>query len=244
VSDRLTLATSTGLAFVSLAFHVGTGVIAILAGFLALAVRKGGGWHRRSGRVFVYAMIATGIVAAGIAVVEGSSTVTGGLLVAYFVFTAYTAVKPLSRVGRRVDIALMVLALTIAAVGYSFAITALGRPGRQINGVPAGMMFFMNTVVLLAAIGDARMIRAGGVTGTRRLARHLWRMSFGLFIASGSFFIGQMKFIPQPIRIVPLLIAVGVSPLGVLLYWMWRVRLKQNLRGMITANPIEARRTA
>jgi len=160
------------------------------------------------------------------------------------VFTAYTAVKPLSRVGRRVDIALMVLALTIAAVGYSFAITALGRPGRQINGVPAGMMFFMNTVVLLAAIGDARMIRAGGVTGTRRLARHLWRMSFGLFIASGSFFIGQIKFIPQPIRIVPLLIAVGVSPLGVLLYWMWRVRLKQNLRGMITANPIEARRTA
>jgi uncharacterized membrane protein len=244
VSDRLTLATSTGLAFASLAFHVGTGVIAIVAGFLAVAVRKGGQWHRRSGRVFVYAMIATGLVAAGIAVFEGSSTVTGGLLVAYFVFTAYTAVKPLAGGGRGVDIALMVLAFTTAAVGYSFAITALGRPGRQINGVPAGMMFFMNTIVLLAAIGDVRMIRAGGFHGTRRLARHLWRMSFGLFIASGSFFIGQMKFIPQPIRIVPLLIVIGVSPLGVLLYWMWRVRLKQNLRGMITGNAIEARRTA
>ena len=244
MSDRLTLATSTGLAFVSLAFHVGTGVIAIVAGFVALAARKGGAWHRSSGRVFVYAMIATGIVAAGIAVFEGSSTVTGGLLVAYFVFTAYTAVKPLSSVGRQVDVALVVLAFTVAAVGYSFAITALGRPGRQINGVPAGMMFFMNTIVLLAAIGDVRMIRAGGVQGTRRLARHLWRMSFGLFIASGSFFIGQMKFIPQPIRIVPLLVVLGISPLGVLLYWMWRVRLKRNLRGMITGNPIEARRPA
>jgi hypothetical protein len=189
-------------------------------------------------------MIATGITAAGIAVFEGKSTVTGGVLIVYFVFTAYTAVKPVAGVGRRVDIALMVLALTIAAVGYSFAFTALGRPGHQIDGVPAGMMFFMNTIVLLAVIGDARMIRAGGVQGTRRLARHLWRMSFALFVASGSFFIGQMKFIPESIRIVPLIIFLGVSPLVLLLYWMWRVRLKRNLRGMITASPIAARRPA
>ena len=65
-------------------------------------------------------------------------------------------------------------------------------------------------------------------------------MSFGLFIASGSFFLGQMKFIPEPIRILPLIIVLAVSPLVVLLYWMWRVRLKQNLRGMMTAKPIEA----
>lgn len=99
----------------------------------------------------------------------------------------------------------------------------------------------MSTVVLLAAIGDARMIRAGGIQGTRRLARHLWRMSFGLFIASGSFLLGQMKFIPERIRIVPLIVVLAVSPLVMLLYWMWRVRLKQNLRGLMTAKPIEAR---
>jgi membrane protein DedA with SNARE-associated domain len=69
-------------------------------------------------------------------------------------------------------------------------------------------------------------------------------MSFGLFIASGSFFLGQMKFIPEPIRIVPLIVILAVSPLVILLYWMWRVRLKQNLRGMMPATPIEVRRTA
>ena len=69
-------------------------------------------------------------------------------------------------------------------------------------------------------------------------------MCFGLFIASGSFLIGQMKFIPEPIRIVPLIVVLAISPLVMLLYWMWRVRLKQNLRGMMTANPIEARRPA
>lgn len=99
------------------------------------------------------------------------------------------------------------------------------------------MMFFMATIVLLAAIGDVRMIRAGCLHGTRRLARHLWRMSFGLFIASGSFFLGQMKFIPEPIRNVPLIVLVAVSPLVMLLYWMWRVRLTQNLRGLMTASP-------
>jgi hypothetical protein len=56
--------------------------------------------------------------------------------------------------------------------------------------------------------------------------------------------LGQMKFIPERIRIVPLIVVLAVSPLVMLLYWMWRVRLKQNLRGMMTAKPIEVRRPA
>jgi uncharacterized membrane protein len=233
VSDRVTLATSTGLPFLALAFHVATGLTALVAGFMALAVRKGGKWHRRSGMVFVCAMIAMGITAVGISLYEGKEGFTGGALTAYLVFTAWTTVKPLPGAGRRVDIALMVLAFAFAAAGFAHAFKALGRPGNQIEGVPAGMMVFMATIVLLAAIGDARMIRAGGIRGPRRLARHLWRMSFGLFIASGSFFLGQMKFIPEPIRIVPLIVVLAVSPLMMLLYWMWRVRLKQNLRGVM-----------
>ena len=101
------------------------------------------------------------------------------------------------------------------------------------------MMFFLATINLLAAVGDGRMIRAGGIRESRRLARHLWRMSFALFIASGSFFLGQMRFIPEPIRIVPLIVALAVSPLVMLVYWMWRVRLRQDLRGLMTAKAIE-----
>ena len=244
MDDRLTLATSSGLPFLALAFHAGMGLIALVAGFIAIAAGKGGRWHRRSGLVFVYTMVATGITAVGIAAFEGKPNFLGGALLAYFVLTAYTAVKPLAGVGRPVDIALMVMAAVFAAGEYRRAFSALDRPGNQIDGVPAGMMFFMATVILLAAIGDVRMIRAGGLQGPRRLARHLWRMTFGLFIASGSFFIGQMKFIPEPIRNVPVLLALGISPLVILLYWMWRVRLKKNLRGMMTATPIEARRPA
>ena len=244
MSERLTLATATGLPFLTLAFHVGTGLIAIAAGFTALAVRKGSRWHRRSGAIFVWAMLATGIAVTGISLYEGKPDPTGGAFIVYLVLTAYTTVKPLPRITRRVEVALTGLAFAIAAVGFWFGFTALGRPGNQIDGVPAGMMFFLATVILLAAIGDVRMYRAGGIQGTRRVARHLWRMSFGLFIASGSFFLGQMKFIPEPIRIVPLIFVVALSPLLLLLYWMWRVRFRHNLRGMMTAKPVEARQPA
>lgn len=236
MSDRLTLATSSGLPLLSLVFHVGTGVVALVAAFIALGVRKGGTWHRRGGLVFVYAMSATGITAAGISVYQGKG-IGGGVLILYLMLTAWTAVRPLPAAGRRMDTALMVLAFAFAAREFSRAFTALGRPGNQIEGVPAGMMFFMATIILLAAIGDLRMIRAGGIKGARRVARHLWRMCFGLFIATGSFSaqLVQMEFVRRGTPILPLILALGVSPLGVLLYWMWRVRLKQNLRGMTTA---------
>ena len=240
MSDRLTLATSTGLPYLALAFHVLTGLIALAAGFLAVSLRKGGNGHRRSGLVFVYAMLATGITATGISIYQGEAANTGGALIVYLIVTGWTAVKPVAGAGRLLQTGLMVLAFAIAAVGFAGGFTALGKPGTQLGGVPAGMMFFMATITLLAAVGDARLLRAGGITGSRRVARHLWRMTFGLFIASGSFFLGQMRFIPEPIRIVPVIVVLALSPLGILLYWMWRVRLKQNLRGLMMARPVEA----
>jgi hypothetical protein len=126
----------------------------------------------------------------------------------------------------------MVVAFSVAAFELTVGLIALGMPRGMINGIPAGMIFFLCSIALLAAIGDWRMIRAGGIEGTRRLARHLWRMCFALFIASGSFFFGQTKFVPEPLRIRPLLSALGVAPLFVLIYWMWRVRLRHSLRGV------------
>ena len=48
-------------------------------------------------------------------------------------------------------------------------------------------------------------------------------MCFSLFIASGSFFLGQAKVIPKPIRILPLLAISALLPLVLLLYWLARV---------------------
>jgi uncharacterized membrane protein len=47
-----------------LAIHIATGGLALVLGALALAVKKGGWLHRRSGVLFVYAMLAMALSAA------------------------------------------------------------------------------------------------------------------------------------------------------------------------------------
>lgn len=138
------------------------------------------------------------------------------------------------------NVALMLLAWLFAIGGFAEAFETLGLPGRHRDGVPAGMQFFLATVIACAAIGDVRMIHAGGLAGTRRLARHLWRMSFGLFIATGSFMaqLVRMTFMPDWMRSVPVILVFAAGPLVLLVYWMWRVRLRQNLRGLITTSPV------
>jgi len=93
---------------------------------------------------------------------------------------------------------------------------------------------FAGTIMLLAASGDLRALRAGGLRGPRRLARHLWRMCFGLFVATGWFFLGQMNFIPEPVRNVPLLLALAFAPIPFLIYWLWRVHSRMS--GMVPGN--------
>ena len=248
MNDRLTLATSTGLPFLALAFHVTAGTVGLIAGSIAIAAHKGGTWHRRSGQLFVIAMVAMGLSAVGIALYEHKQSVAGGALAAYLVFTGWTTVRqiPATVRARGLDIALMLLAFLFATAGFARGFEALGTPRHQIDGVPAGMQFFMSTIILLAAIGDLRMIRGGALRGARRLARHLWRLCFGLFIATGSFVaqLVQMRFMPAWTRSLPVILLLAAGPLAVLIYWMWRLRIKQNLRGLVLRSVIGARESA
>ena len=226
--DRVTLATSSGAVWLALTVHFVAGLASIGAGAIALAVTKGGRLHRQSGLVFSWAMVVLGLTAVGIGAYEDRpGQVIGGLLAAYLVFTAMTTVKPLPWAGRRVAIALMVMAFAVALAMLYGAATEWLDPTVEVVGRPRVVPPLIGgTVLLLAAIGDLRLIRAGGVRGPQRLARHLWRMCFGLFIATGSFFLGQMQFIPEPVRLLPLLLVLAFAPLPLLVYWMWRVRVR------------------
>ncbi len=62
-------------------------------------------------------------------------------------------------------------------------IRVLSSGTRSQGGVPVGMFFFLGSICLLAAAGDIRKLVSGGLFGAKRVARHLWRMCFGLFIA-------------------------------------------------------------
>lgn len=233
--DRVTFATSAGIVWLALLAHFAAGLVAIVAGAVALATAKGGRLHKRSGLVFTLAMVALGLSAAGIGAYERiPSQVFAGLLATYLVFTGMTTVKPLPGIGQRFDVALMVLAFAYAAVSLYGGVTEWLDPTIEVVGRPRVVPpLVIGTVILFAAVGDLRAIRAGGLRGSRRLARHLWRMCFGLFIATGSFFLGQMKFIPEPVRIVPVLLVLAFAPILFLVYWMWRVRVRGRLSGVI-----------
>jgi hypothetical protein len=206
--------------------HIVGGSLAIVAGFISVFALKGAKLHRKSGMVFVYSMLVLSITGAVIAVMKHqTANIIGGSLAFYMVTTALLTVRLRDRGSRWIDAGALVIGAAVGAFAMKSGFDALNTPTGSLNGVPAGMMFFFAAVVLLAVVGDLRVLFVGRLQGAQRIARHLWRMCFSLFIASGSFFLGQAKVIPKPIRILPLLAIPALLPLALLLYWLARVLL-------------------
>ena len=165
-----------------LPIHIAAGGLALVLGAVALLVKKGGTIHRRSGLLFVYAMLVMAISAAIL------GNVGGGLMTAYFVVTALTTVRPVSPWTRGINVAAFMVVVGLVILDILGGVKAFNSPKGVLDGVPFPMFFFLATIMTLAAIGDVRIMRFGMLPGGPRLARHLWRMCFALFIAAGSFF--------------------------------------------------------
>ena len=217
-----------------LVLHIGAGSTALVSGFLALYSPKGATLHRRAGIVFVVSMLA--MAAAGFwltlalppwIVVNGSAATIS----ATFVATALTAVRPPATWTRWTERIASPVLLAVAAVNLAFGFEAAASGGRR-NGIPAFPYFLFGVAALFAVIGDVRVMLRGPLTGPARIARHLWRMTFALWVASLSFFIGQAKVFPKPVRIMPVLATPVLLVLVTMLYWLWRIRVRRSLRGV------------
>ncbi|HVR29209.1 MAG TPA: DUF2306 domain-containing protein, partial [Thermoanaerobaculia bacterium] len=217
----------------TLVVHIAAGGLALVSGFVALSAAKGAGLHRNSGVVFVCAMVVMGLSGAVIAAVTGvPGSVTGGLLAAYLVVTALTTVRPPAAGSRGLGLGAMVVAFGVGLANVAMGLETLAGGAFVRDGVPVPMFFIMGGVALFAGVGDLRILRSGSLRGARRIARHLWRMCFALFVASGSFFLGQADEIPEPLRIPALLAIPAFLPLLVMFYWLWRVRIRRTSQGI------------
>jgi uncharacterized membrane protein len=217
-----------------LPIHVAAGGLAIVLGAVTLMARKGGTIHRRSGLLFVYAMLVMGTSASILAFRKNPTdpNVLGGFMTAYFVGTALMTVRPASSWTRRVNIAALTVAVGLTVVEIVLGLKAFSSPGRFLYRVPFLMYFFMATVMILAATGDVRILRFGVPRGGPRLARHLWRMCFALFIAAGSFFSIRTrvaKILPEPFTTAPMRALPILLIFGAMFYWLWRVRGRRTL---------------
>jgi uncharacterized membrane protein len=217
-----------------LVLHISGGSVGLLAGTVAIAVRKGGRWHRVAGQVFVGGMLCLAGSGAIIAYMRAEPpNIIGGLLTIYMVMTAWLTGRHKDGRTGAFDWVALIFAFGIAAYLWPVGIQGMHRPHMMMNGVPAGMAFFLGSVVLLAAAGDIRMLAQGGITGARRIGRHAWRMSFGLFIATGSFFLGQQQVFPVRWRGSVVLMVLGLFPLALLVFWGVRVRFGKRFRGTV-----------
>src|SRR5512135_2584009 len=77
-----------------------------------------------------------------------------------------------------------------------------------------------------------KVIVRGGISGRARIARHAWRMCVALFIATGSFFLGQQKVMPAWIQGSTTLTLLGVAPLVLMFFWLIRIRFSGAYRKM------------
>jgi hypothetical protein len=108
----------------------------------------------------------------------------------------------------------------------------------------AAPSFIFGIVGLLAATGDIRVLRGRVMQGARRISRHLWRLCFGMWVAAASFFWGPPQRVPEVIRIPALQAVAVLLPIAVMLYWLWRLRGRKTLHGVVSlrtphAGPIE-----
>jgi hypothetical protein len=198
-----------------------------------------------AGRVFVASMLIMAVGAVYLAIVRHQpNNLSGGILTFYLIGTAWLTARRKDGETSRFDWVVLLIPLTLGILTWMNGIKVVRSGASSQDGVPVGMTFFMCSVMLLAAAGDVRMLVRGGVFGAKRIARHLWRMCFGLFIAAGSFFMGPSN---RPLRLLtavglgqhlpPALFSTGlyliltILPLILLIFWLVRVRFTNRYNG-------------
>ena len=226
--------------------HICAGTLGLLSGTAAICFRKGSRRHVLTGRV-LSSMLTMAVLAVYLAVVRHQpSNISGGIFTFYLIGTAWLTAGRRNGETSRFDWFVLLIPLVLGVLTWTNGLRVGLSGASSQDGVPVGMTFFLGSVMLLAATGDARMLLGGGVRGAKRIARHLWLMCFGLFIAAGSFFMGPSN---RPLRLLsavglgqhpspalfgmPLYLILTLLPLVLLIFWLVRVRFASVYPGLI-----------
>jgi hypothetical protein len=224
-----------------LVVHICAGTLGLFSGTAAMSFRKGSSRHVLAGKVFAVSMLTMGVVAVYLAIVKHQpNNIGGGILTVYLIATAWLTARRRDGETSRFDWVVVLIPLALGMSTWMNGLKVVRSGASSQDGVPVGMIFFMGSVMLLAAAGDVLMLLRGGVLGAKRIARHLWRMCFGLFIAAGSFFLGPSnrplrlfsavglgQHLPPALFSTSLYLFLTIFPLVLLIFWLVRVRFTE-----------------
>lgn len=221
----------TLIAFV---LHIAGGTVGLVSGTVAIFARKGGKLHRRAGLVFFISMLVMAVFAAYLAVVRPGQIVNLliAILASYLVTTAWLSVhRKTGRAGIAEKIGFGVISsifLPFALLSFELAtgMTPFLKSSIPFKGPVLIAVYVFTSMIGIAAVTDAKVVFAGGISGAPRIARHLWRMCLGLAMAAGSAFTnGLPRLLPGPMHVTTVYFLPQFVPIALLVFWMVRVRL-------------------
>jgi hypothetical protein len=214
--------------------HIGGGALGLVSGTVAIASPKGRPIHRAAGAVFFVSMLVTYAIGAGVAPFLETGqrpNFVAGLMALYLLVTGWLAAR------ERVQITAgpaqylgLAFALGLVAMGATFAWMGSQSETGTVDGSPPQAFYLFMAAGTFAAIGELHVILRRTVRGVARTARHLWRMCFSMFIASGSLFFGQPQVFPQWFHDTTLPIWLGLAPIFAMLIWLVIVRIPRRRR--------------
>jgi hypothetical protein len=203
-----------------LAVHIGMGTLGVLTGAAALTFRKGSEPHRVAGTVFVLAMLVMAGTASVLAAMASQpGLAVGGLMTIYFIATSWLADRRNDGESGALEIVAFVAGLAIALAIASDAYALATGKAKPLNPIYPYVLYGLTTAMTLAALGDLSVVLRRGLSGAQRIARHLWRMCLGLFIAVGSFAAQGAKALPPGVGLRVLLASMAIV-LGLMVYWL------------------------
>ena len=217
--------------------HIGAGFLGMASGGVAMATRKGGRIHRQAGNVFFASMLTMAGLGAIVApLLPQRIASVAGLLTFYLVATAWVTIRRRPDRTGRFEVGGLLMALGTAGLGVYLGWLGLSAGG-TLEGLPAQPAFIFAAFALLAAAGDLHLIRKGGLSGAPRLARHIWRMSLALLIATLSF-VAQPAAIPDFIEGSPILFTPILAVFAVMMFWLVRIRIQARRRRPLRAKVV------
>ena len=180
--------------------HIVGGAVGLVSGVVASASKKGDKLHRASGKVFFYAMFISYLIGALVApfLEQGQRpNFVAGVLALYLLLSGvHAARKRKFSAGMSEKIGLIVAAL-ITAMGFTFMFMGFNSDSGTVDGSPPQAFVLFIVAGTAATIGEIRVLLKGKLSQAERVVRHLWRMCFSFFIASGSLFFGQPQVFPD-----------------------------------------------
>ena len=216
--------------------HILAGSIALLSGFAALALRKGGPNHALAGSAFFGSMLVmtlTGAVVAALEPERGTSVI--GLFTAYLVATSWATARRRDGKAGRFELVALIAAGGCAVAMVSFSLIGFASANGRVDSLPAGVHIPFALIATLAAALDLNFLRRGRLSQAQRIARHLWRMCTALLIAAMSFFLGQQKVMPEMIQGSPLLFVPILAVFAAMIFWICRVRFSHRFGRSVPA---------